>query len=457
MGSIARVGEVARGMRAMRAARGRERWPRERMRAHQAAAVDALVRHAVARSPFYRERFSGLIGSGPVELEALPRLDKATLMANLDGALCDPRLRGLDLRSHLADEELVLGEHRVMASSGSTGTPSLYVYSRADWTGILALFFRWTEFAGMRPAIPRRRVASVGAPSPSSMTYQIAETVSVGLHRVLARSSTDPMPDLVAVLNRFQPDYLTAYASIGTLLADEQLAGRLRIAPRVISTTSELRTREMTERIERAFGVRPFNLYGTTEGLWACDCEHHDGLHLFEDWCVVENVDREGRPVPDGTPGGRMLVTNLFNCTLPLIRFEISDVVAIDREPCACGRTLPRLRALEGRLDDVLQLPGAAGASVAVHPTQFSLVAGDPAVREFQIVQRGERVLLRLALHDGAAPETPERIADAVAKRLHDLGVRHPTVEAQAGSTIERTPAGELRLVVIEAPVHAPA
>jgi phenylacetate-CoA ligase len=252
----------------------------------------------------------------------------------------------------------------------------------------------------------------------------------------------------VEALNAFRPDVLNAYPSIAALLADEQLAGRLRIAPRMVSTSSELRTAEMTERIERAFGVRAFDLYGTTEGLWGVECDHHDGIHLFEDWCIVENVDGDGRPVADGAQGERLLVTNLFNRTLPMIRFAISDVVTLDGSPCACGRTLPRLRGVQGRLDDVLRLPGASGRTVPVHPTQFSLVAGDPAVREFQVRQRGPRILLRLALRDDAAVETPDRIVRAVTERLSTLRVERPAVAAEVTESIERTPAGKLAMVV---------
>lgn len=450
MSRVSRIVEVARGMRAMKQARERERWSGGRMREHQSVAVDALVRGAVARSPFYRERFAGLVGAGPVELAALPALDKATLMENLDGALCDPRLRGLDLRLRLLDSEPLFGEHRVMASSGSTGRPSLYVYSRADWTGLLAMFLRYGELCGIRPKLPRLRVAAIGAPSLASMTQKISRSVDVGLHRVLALSVTEPLAQLVGALNAFQPEVMNAYPSLAALLADEQLSGRLRVSPRIVSTSSELRTAEMTERIERAFGVRPFNLYGTSEGLWGVDCEHHDGIHLFEDWCVVENVDRSGQPVPDGEPGERLLVTNLFNRTLPLIRFEVSDIVAIDRNRCACGRTLPRLQAIQGRLDDVIQLPGEHGEPVLLHPTQFSLLAADPAVREFQVVQRGTTIVLRLVLRDGAAPSAADRLTRAVAARLAALGVERPAVEAETVAAIERTAAGKLKLIVTE-------
>ena len=83
--------------------------------------------------------------------------------------------------------------------------------------------------------------------------------------------------------------------------------------------------------------------------------------------------------------GARLLVTNLFNRVLPLIRFEVSDLVALDPEPCPCGRSLMRVRSLEGRAEEVLDVGG-----VTVHPMQFALVTADPDVREFQVVQEGD-------------------------------------------------------------------
>src|SRR5687767_7402894 len=117
MSRWSRTAELARGLRAMKAAREREYWTPERMREHQAVALDALVRDVVARSPFYAERFAGRVGDGRVQLAALPTLTKATLMDGLDAALGDVRLRGRDLRAHLHDAEPLLGEYRIMASS----------------------------------------------------------------------------------------------------------------------------------------------------------------------------------------------------------------------------------------------------------------------------------------------------------------------------------------------------
>ena len=256
-------------------------------------------------------------------------------------------------------------------------------------------------------------------------------------------------------LNRFQPDFVAAYPSAVTRLAEEQLAGRLRLRLAGMSTSSELRTPEMTERIVEAFGVRPFDHYATTEGLWGCECEHHQGIHLFEDVTLVENVDDAGLPMPIGVSGTHLLVTSLHNLVQPIIRMELSDAVTLDPEPCPCGRTLIRARSIEGRTDDALSLPSRRGGEVMVHPLQFGIVTRDREVREFQVVQEGESVLILVVARPSAGSELEERLREAVSRKLAELGVREPRVSVERRENLARSAGGKLQLVVADPAARA--
>jgi phenylacetate-CoA ligase len=158
--------------------------------------------------------------------------------------------------------------------------------------------------------------------------------------------------------------------------------------------------------------------------------------------CIVENVDHDGDPVAPGETGSRLLVTNLFNRVQPLIRFEITDLVAVEPEPCPCGRTLMRVRSLEGRAEDVLRLGG-----VTVHPLEFGAVTADPDVREFQVVQEADALRLRVALRNGAAG-APARLRERLNARLRDLGVAGCPVTVETVDVLERSPGGKLQMIV---------
>ncbi len=112
-------------------------------------------------------------------------------------------------------------------------------------------------------------MALIGGAAPSHMTRQGSATLGVGIHRFMGLPLTLPIQRIVAELNRFQPQYLNAYPSVAARLAEEQLAGRLRLSLTMMSTSSELRTPEMNERLVEAFGVRPFDCTRRPRGYGA--------------------------------------------------------------------------------------------------------------------------------------------------------------------------------------------
>jgi phenylacetate-CoA ligase len=437
---IKRLQDLGRGIRASEELLERERWPRERLERLQRQRLTELAAYAREHSPFWRER----LPAGPPELEGLPVLGKSELMDSFDEIVTDRRLRLEDMLDHLneiQDDALYLGEYRVMTTSGSSGRKAVFVYDRRGWSDVASMFLRRSSWVGLRPRMPRARLALLGGGSPTHMSRRGARSLDVGIHRMLSLSVTQPLGQLVASLNAFDPQFMNVFPSTARLLADEQLAGRLHLRLENLTTNSEPLTPELRERLERAFGTAPTDFYATTEGLYGSECAA-GSLHLFDDMCIVENVDADGDPVPPGETGSRLLVTNLFNRAQPLIRFEISDLVAIDPDPCPCGRSLLRLRSLEGRAEDVIRF-----GDVTVHPLQFAIVTADPDVREFQVVQEGEALRLRLALREGS-DGAEERLREGVRARLAELGVPQPEVRVECVDALERSPGGKLQVVV---------
>jgi phenylacetate-coenzyme A ligase PaaK-like adenylate-forming protein len=439
-----RVAWFAAGLKQSKAFLAQERRPREELERVRAQRLEHLLAHAREHSAFYRER----IPAGPVALERVPPLGKDEMMARFDDLVTDPSLRRdalLEWVETRERDEFFAGRYRVMTTSGSSGRKGLFVYDKAGWAAIVGQFLRGSTWMGLTPAVPRRRLALLGGSSLTHMSTQGAATMRVGVHHVLGLPATLPVEQQVAALNRFRPQFLNAYPSTAMRLAEEQEAGRLSLSLTAMSTSSELRTPAMTERLAAAFGVAPFDFYATTEGLFGYECERHDGIHLFDDVSIVENVDDDGRPVPPGEPGARVLVTNLHNLVQPIVRLAVADVMTIEPEPCPCGRTLVRAAAIEGRRDDVLALPARGGGTVSVLPAHFSVITRDRAVREFQVRQEPDGVRVLVVPCADGDPELESRLRGAVSDTLAELG-------ADARVEVERCPAlarrgGKLQIV----------
>lgn len=256
-------------------------------------------------------------------------------------------------------------------------------------------------------------------------------------------------------LNAFQPEGLGTYPSLAALLAERQSAGELRIHPQMIFTAGEVRTPEMAERIVGAWNQAPFDIYGATEtGAYAAvECNRHTGLHIFEDQVLIEVVDDDYRPVPEGEPGSRLLITNLYNRTQPLIRYELTDLVTLSPSLCPCGRPFRLLKAVEGRSDDVLEMPAAEGGTIKVHPlTLRSPLAGVGALSEYRIVYGAGELRVEAVLNGGGDGEQACREIEArLRAALREGGAQAPPIHVKSVGTIPRHPhSGKHKAVEVE-------
>ncbi len=373
--------------------------------------IDALLRHARERSRFYRNHWRDVAGASP--LSAYPPVTRSELMGHFDDWVTDPQLRLHEIRSFVEDPRRIaepyLGRYAVWTSSGTTGVPGIYVQDTealAVYGALLTLDF---DFAP--PADPWNFV------SGSSRLALIAATGGhfagvvwwerlCRMHPALAAqarvfSILQPLPDLLADLEEWQPVSIASYPTMLVQLAAEKRAGRLDIAPRALLSGGEALTEADRRTIDEAFGCRLVEDYGASECMniaHGCRCGR---LHLNESWVVLEGVDERMRAVPDGEASYTALLTNLANRVQPIVRYDIGDSITIGRGRCDCGSDRPSLQ-VAGRRDDVLTMRGVGRRQVHVLPLAVETVLEDEAgICRFQLTQTAsDRLTLRLEAGD---------------------------------------------------------
>jgi putative adenylate-forming enzyme len=429
--------------------RSHERWTRQQLEAHQADQLRRQRAYAYAHSPFYRQFHKGLEGR---PLHELPVLTKALLMEHFDDLVTDRSLRLADVRAFATQGEAgtrYRNRYWVNATSGSSGHPGFFVFNDAEWAAILASFARGQEWSGERISLTKRqRMATVASTSPWHLSSQVATAARSWWRPSLRLPASQPLSQTVQQLNDWRPDVLIAYASMAGVLAEEQLAGRLHISPHHVYTSSEVLTPQTRRRVREAWGDEPFDQYGATETAdIAAEHQACRRRHVFEDLLLAEVVDDQNRPVPPGKYGAKLLITTLFSRTQPLIRYELNDSVRISTEPHNCGLPFAVLEGVQGRREDVLELPGVAGGRVTVQPLVFNRVMDIIPVSGWQVVHEADDSLTVLVsgVRGGL---TDSALRDQLVRSLAQERVLVPAITISHVVAIPKTAAGKAPLVV---------
>lgn len=423
----------------------------------------ALVAFARERSVFYRAHYASLGSAIPDCLEALPVLTKTMMMDGFDRLVTDPALRRAALQGFLGEPGQVghpyAGTYAVWTSSGTSGKPGVFVHD-AHALGVydaLQIFrFRGAtaSFDGtLAPFVIGRYalVAATGGHFAGAASVERLRSLYPWMARTLrVFTLMQPLAELVAQLNDYQPDVVATYPTFAAQLALEQECGRLAIAPKQIWTGGECLSAGTRSRVERAMGAQLREEYGASEfpsiGI-GCSA---GWLHVNADWVVLEPVDEQYRPVAPGLPSHTALLTNLANRAQPLIRYDLGDSITVRPDPCECGNRLPAIR-VHGRGDDLLELAGSDARAVKLLPLVLTTVLEEGAeLYDFQLVQTGPHAL---RLHVGlgeAAKAQPARLA--LGRFLVAQGLTGVQIECSAAPP-ERAAAGaKLRRIVRAAP-----
>jgi len=259
--------------------------------------------------------------------------------------------------------------------------------------------------------------------------------------------ASQPLSQTVEQLNEWQPEVLIAYASMTGILAEEQLAQRLHINPKVVYAASEILTPQTIKLVREAWGDEPFNQYVATETASIAakhqSCRH---MHFFEDLVITEIVDEHYRPVPPGEYGAKLLITTLFSRTQPLIRYELNDSVRVSAEAHACGLPFAVLESIQGRVEDTLTMPAVSGGKVTVRPLVFNRVMDIVPVGGWQVAQQADNGLAVLitGVRDGL---TDEALVDQLIHSLAQEGAHVPYIRVQHVSAIPKNASGKAPLI----------
>lgn len=335
------------------------RLSRERLLSAQRAKFRRLVQFVRERSPYYRDMIERH-GIDPKKCSPadFPVLTKADVIRCFDDLVTDralTRARVVEFLARSTDPtELLDGRYHVLHTSGTSGTVGLFVFSHAAWIQ------GSSHIARVSPPGLRKRCAFVAATRGHFAGASLILTGNHGtnswFYDVRTFDVGQPMSQIIDQLNGFQPHVLSGYAAVLKMLAEAQQRGELRIAPRHIANGGEPLLPEIKSLLDTVFRVPVVNVYASSEHLYmGMTLPNSDGMYLLEDDLIFElNADH-------------LCVTNLFNYTLPLIRYRMDDVLVPDgngRHPYP----FTKIKELVGRYEDAIVLTNRHGLDDFIHP-----------------------------------------------------------------------------------------
>ena len=394
-----------------------------------------LLKHAYGTVDYYRRLFDDLEMRPkdihtPSDFACLPILDKAAV-----------RDSGASLLSKDFDvKDLVRS-----ATGGSTGEPMQFYYNRDSFDRRVAAAMRGDGWAGWKlcagefyiwgaPLLPQNRL----------------KRYKTHLHHVLLRRSivnsfqfgSDYLAQGVQRYQRARPRVVVAFANPAYEFARYVKKANIKIhAPVGVITSAEKLYPYQRTLIEEVFQAPVYDRYGCREVMMiGAECERHEGLHVTSDNVYVEIVSNGHACGPGET--GEILLTDLHNYGMPLIRYKVGDLGSWKGVSCSCGRGLPLMNVVEGRVLDVIVTPDGRAISGEFFP---HLMKDFAAIRTFQVIQEQKDLLnVRLAL---AEPLPSSQLAFIKSTIDHTIGPAM-RIEWEIGEDVVIEPTRKFRPVM---------
>ncbi len=386
------------------------------LESQQMLQLTALLAHAYQTVPFYRERLEFLAkGQSRLlnydELRQIPILSRQALQEHAQ-----------ELHStNIPQDHLPTTQN---TTSGSTGKPVTF-----QTTQINSLFYRalnlrshlWhqhnltAKVAAIK--VPRARWEASGKSTTETnqkVAIHWADCFPSGI--AIEFDSGKTITEQLAWLQQKNPDHLLTYPSNLKALAKQALADSITLPNlRSISTFGEVLTPEVRQICQEVWGLTIVDIYSCQEmGVLALQCPDNEHYHIQSESVIVEILDDHDLPCQPGQIG-RVVLTDLHNYAMPLIRYEIGDYAEVG-DACACQRKLPVLKQVLGRTRNMLVLPSGEKLWPSFILSNWAKIA---PIRQLQVIQHTRaKIEVKMVLKQSMEPEVEARLRKAITQDL---------------------------------------
>ena len=355
---------------------------RDRLQAFVKLKLNNLLLHAYQHTQYYHEVFDqiGIVQDGYIDISRIheiPLLTKEIIRQRHGDLISD------DLKNRGCFYN---------TSGGSTGEPIRLIQDRQfqRWATATNNYY-YKEILNIDEPIVKKIIVwgserdlftgTLG--TKAKITNWLTNTIPLNSFRMAPKD----IEHYIHTINTYKPDLIRGYA--GSLHEICRYAEKNNLdvySPKVVVSAAETLTDEMRDQIERVFGRKLYNFYGSREvSNLAGECQ--DGLmHSFAFWNYQELLDKHNHPVKQGEEG-KVIVTNLFNYSMPLIRYDIGDMAILGPEHCSCGNILPVFKKITGRITDHFVLKSGATIPAEFFIHLLGVVCNTGKIKQFQVIQ----------------------------------------------------------------------
>ncbi|MBA7664552.1 Phenylacetate-coenzyme A ligase [subsurface metagenome] len=277
------------------------------------------------------------------------------------------------------------------------------------------------------------------------LSHKILHLVFRTIYLDVFNMSEKRMEEFAQKLVKFKPKAIIAYASAAYLFARFLQHREIKdIRPGAVITQAEKLLQEQRQLIEEIFDCEVFDFYGSREvSAMSAECPQHKGYHISAENVVLEFI-KDNKPVPPGETG-KILVTDLHNYAMPFIRYENGDLGVPSGEKCSCGRGLPLMHSVEGRITDTLVI-----GNKFISSPSLTLIFKDLPVKQYQLVQETESELtIKIVKTD----EYTDNHTEQILKLMQTYVGSNVKLNLQFVSQIPPTKSGKYRFIISKVPV----